>query len=214
MKIDKSGSPGGGMHYGPGSLELTSSTLEDLIVWAYGVKSFQIVASQPWFRSERYNVRARAKGAPDLAHLKLLLQALLAERFQLAVHREMRQLPVFTLRVEPHGVKMQVATGPVPADPRLMGHGNSSHQDQSGDHAAVAELVQMLQRSVGRPIVDQTGLTGRYNFKLSWVPDESDPNGMTIFTAVKEQLGLRLESGKGPVEVLVVDLVSRVPTED
>ena len=163
VKISHRDGPGGSMRYGPGFLILDNFTLEGLVTWAYGMRDFQVIAPQPWFRSDRYDINAKAKGAPDIDHLKLLLQALLAERFGLVAHRETRERPIFTLSADGRATKMQTSTGPVPPDPRLSGHGNSSHQDQNGDHATIAEIVRMLNRWVERPIIDKTGLAGRYN---------------------------------------------------
>jgi uncharacterized protein (TIGR03435 family) len=202
----------GGMNYGPGHLTLTSSTLAGLVTWAYSVKDYQVLAAPSWFRSDRYDVNAKAHGAPDLAHLKLLLQALLAERFHLTLHKETRQLPVYALTVESRGPKMKPAPGPVPPEPQITGRSNATHKELTGQHATVAQLIQSLSRDMDRPVVDHTSLTGTYDFKLGWTPDAADPTGISIFTAIKEQLGLKLESAKGPVEVLVIDRAERIPT--
>ena len=225
VKIDKSPSSSGprmlfnstvgglgDMNYGPGHLRLTNSTLAALVTWAYGVKDYQVLAAPSWFRSDRYDVNAKARGAPDVVHLKLLLQALLAERFHLTLHKETRQLPVYDLTVEARGPKMKPAPGPVPPEPRITGRSNATHKELTGQHATVTGLIQMLAWDVDRPIVDHTSLTGTYDFKLEWTPDAADPAGISLFTAIKEQLGLRLESAKGPVEVLVIDRAERIPT--
>lgn len=203
------------MNYGPGHLALTNSTLAALVTWAYGVKDYQVLAAPSWFRSDRYDVNAKAHGAPDLPHLKLLLQALLAERFHLTLHKETRQLPIFTLNVGDRGSRMKPAPGPVPPGlPQITGRNNATHEELTGQHATVAQLIQNLSRDVDRPIVDQTSLKGTYDFKLEWTPDAADPSGISLFTALKEQLGLRLDSAKGPVEVLVIDRADRTPTDN
>lgn len=213
VKIDRSLSSYGDMNYGPGHLMLTNSTLAGLVTWAYGVKDYQVLAAPSWFRSDRYDVNAKARGAPDLAHLKLLLQALLAERFHLTLHKETRQLSVFTLNVGEHGSRMKPAPGPVPPGlPQITGRSNATHKELTGLHATVAQLISSLSWDMDRPIVDYSSLTGTYDFKLEWTPDAADPAVISLFTAIKEQLGLRLESAKGPVDVLVIDRADRIPT--
>jgi uncharacterized protein (TIGR03435 family) len=211
--MSKSSGSSGGMNYGPGRLALTNSTLAGLVTWAYGVKDYQILAAPSWFRSDRYDVNARAHGAPDLAHLKLLLQALLADRFHLTLHKETRQLPVFTLNVGERGIRMKRAQ--ISTDtPQITGRSNATHKEMTGHNATVAGLIQTLAWDLDRPIVDKTGLKGNYDFKLEWSPDENDPSGISLFTAIKEQLGLRLDSAKGPVNVLVIEHADRVPTDN
>jgi uncharacterized protein (TIGR03435 family) len=211
VKIDKSLNSFSGMNYGPGHLMLTNSTLAGLVTWAYGVKDYQILAAPPWFRSDRYDVNAKAHGAPDLAHLKLLLQALLAERFNLTLHKETRQLPIFTLNVGERGIRMKRSPASTDA-PQITGRFNATHKELTGHGATVTGLIQTLRLSLDRPLVDKTGLKGNYDFKLEWNPDDTDPSGISLVTAIKEQLGLKLESAKGPVEVLMIDRAERIPT--
>ena len=124
------------MNYGPGHLALANSTLAALATWAYGVKDYQVLAAPAWFHSDRYVVNAKARGAPDLPHLKLLLQALLSERFHLAIHKETRQLPVFMLNVGERGIRMKRA--PVSADtPQITGRSNATHKEMTGHNATV-----------------------------------------------------------------------------
>jgi uncharacterized protein (TIGR03435 family) len=124
------------MNYGPGHLALANSTLAALATWAYGVKDYQVLAAPAWFHSDRYDVNAKARGAPDLPHLKLLLQALLSERFHLAIHKETRQLPVFMLNVGERGIRMKRA--PVSADtPQITGRSNATHKEMTGHNATV-----------------------------------------------------------------------------
>jgi uncharacterized protein (TIGR03435 family) len=207
VKTNKSETAMGQMDLGPGKLNLAGFTLEGLVTWAYGMRDYQIVGAQPWFRADRYDVSAKAYGAPDIAHLKLLLQALLADRFKLALHRETRQLPAYTLTVDGK-TRMRLSTGPAAPDaPQLIGHGNEREKEMTGQHAKVAQLIRML--DMDRPVADKTNLTGLYDFQLHWSPDGTD---ISIFTALREQLGLKLESTKGPVGVLAIDHAERIPT--
>jgi uncharacterized protein (TIGR03435 family) len=232
VKLNKSGNLSGGMRYGPGSLTLSNTTLEGLVSWAYSMQDFQIVDAPRWFRSERYDVAAKAHGAPDVGHLKLLLQELLADRFKLRVHHETRSLPVFVLTLEAsRGLKMKPSVGPaLPDAPQLTGRNNAIHSELTGQHATMTQLASSLTRHLGRPVIDKTGLKGGFDFKLAWTPDENqvgrtipayapassqqDPTGISIFTAVRDQLGLKLESQKGPGDILLIDHAERIPTEN
>jgi bla regulator protein blaR1 len=164
-----------------------------------------------------------------------MLQALLTDRFKLTIHRETRELPIYALVIAKNGLKLQEAkpgdtypNGMKGPDGRagggmMFGMGRGS---VTGQGIPVSNLVRLLSRQLGRTVVDKTGLTAKYDFTLQWTPDESqgamfkgpgpgpegtasppppDPSGPSIFTAVQEQLGLKLESQKGPVEILVID---------
>jgi len=164
-----------------------------------------------------------------------MLQALLVDRFQLTLHRESKELPAYVLVIAKGGPKVQEAK-PGDTYPNGMkdleghGHGDIMHFGRgllTGQGVPIAFLVRMLsQQQLGRPVLDKTGLKGNYDFTLQWTPDENrtptvgqqgtddtPPPGPSIFTAIQEQLGLRLEPQKGPVEVLVIDHVER-PSEN
>ncbi len=158
------------------------------------------------------------------------LQALLAERCQLAIHRETKEQPVYALLVGKNGPKIQpVETKDGGAQPRMMmGRGMVN-----GQGVELQMLATVLSNQLGRPVLDRTGLKGHFDIRLEWTPDPGqsitplggapppgvqappppDPNGPSIFTAVQEQLGLRLESQKGPVEMIVIDRVEK-PSEN
>ena len=166
-----------------------------------------------------------------------MLQALLADRFKLTVHRETRELPVYSLVIGKNGPILQ-ETKPDPSAPPAPGpaasRGGSSiriSKMSSGPatmtalHTSASDLADSLSVQLGRTVLDKTGLTSRYDFTLKWTADDAqlplpsgsapppslttDPSGPTLFTAVQEQLGLKLEPGKGPVEVVVIDHVER-----
>lgn len=191
-----------------------------------------------WFRSERFNIDARMDVAAMDALQKLspgdrnlarqrMLQALLAERFQLAVHRETKDLPVFALVIPKKGSKLREAT-PGDADSKAgAGRGGAGSFQVLGkggpviaDAVSITALVQFLSRQpLGRGVIDKTGLTGKYDFRLQWTPDDlsnspdrapvSDSPWPSLFTALQEQLCLKLEPQKGPVETLVIDHAER-----
>ena len=184
-----------------------------------------------WLDSERFDIEAKVDGpaAEQMRTLsreqrKLQMQAmfqqLLADRFKLSVHWETRELPVYALVVAKSGPKLTAATKP--------DSGTSSSNGQfMARGMTLAEisqsLTQELARELGRVIIDKTGIAGRYDVTLKWTPDadgaspdkgtEDTSSGPSIFTALQEQLGLKLESTKGPVQVLVIDHIE-MPSEN
>ncbi len=200
-----------------------------LIQQAYNLKDFQVTGAPGWVSSERYDIMAKPEGAvPDGLRgegLRLMLQDLLADRFKLTSHFETKELPVYNLVVGKGGPKLkESAGGDQDRQMQRMGRGQASLTG-----ANMAMLIRLLSQSLGRDVIDKTGLTGRYDIELKWTPDEAamrgpgegperpptentapaDTSGPSLFTAVQEQLGLKLESSKGPVGILVVDHVEK-----
>jgi uncharacterized protein (TIGR03435 family) len=216
---------------GGGGLQVTGASLKNLISIAYDVRPFQISGYSQWVDTERYDVDARAAtsnaNAPtgpanmsqERQNLLERLKSLLADRFQLTLHSETKEQPVYALVVNKHGPKLQESTEPS-SRIRKMGRGMLK-----GQAVGLGMLALNLSNELGRRVIDKTGLSGKYDFELKWSSQESaaqirstqtaeltlpgDPDGPSIFTALQEQLGLHLESGKGPVEVLVVDRAER-----
>jgi len=228
----------GGVAYPPksfrftpgGGLQTVGSTLKDLIVLAYDVQT-QIQGVPPWAAVDRYDVTAKvAEGEGDPAALtgaerqkwteriRLRTRALLASRFYLAVHKETREFAIYELHVDrngpnEHALKQSNATSGISfLGNRMVANGGDMH-----------ELVSLLSSQLQKPVVDKTGLTGRYDFTLRWAAEQlslvpGTPTGdadksPSIFTALREQLGLRLDSTKGPLEVLVIDHAEK-PSEN
>lgn len=182
---------------------------------AYGVKPYQLTGPE-WISTERYMIVAKAAGAIPEDKILLMLQTLLTERFKLAIHREAKEMPVYALVQEWAKTRR--------------GHGRGSNSDRfgwprngirAGIHGATAGTVS---RGLDRPVVDVTGLGGLYSFKLLWasdrpsrpavaaagLPEPTDPeDAPSIFTALQERLGLRLEPRKAPVDVLVIDHIEK-----
>jgi uncharacterized protein (TIGR03435 family) len=163
-----------------------------------------------WLKSDdaRYDISAKAPAGASSRQMPEMLKALLAERFKVALHRETRTLPIYALVTAKGGPKLHEA----PAD------GHSSTNSRGGhitaQHVSMVDLGDSLSRQLGRAVIDQTGLKGAFDFTLEYAADDADTSRPSIFTALQEQLGLRLEATKGPVEVLVIDRAERVPTEN
>ncbi len=186
-------------------LRASNVTLTRLIMGAYAVQEGQIIGGPKWINELRYDVTARTASHAGDAEMMQMLQPVLAERFQLAFHRETRTFSGYALTVAKGGIKATVATG----------NGSSTHGTRGHIEATGCPMwrlaVRLSSQLGGAPVVDQTGLTALYDFKLEWTPEEllaktSDPSAPpSLFTALQEQLGLKLEARKLPTEVLVID---------
>lgn len=209
-----------GISTGHGLLHGENVTLKRCIIGAYGVGPQQVVGGPDWIGTDRWDIRAKAGTADAGDHeLDLMLQSLLADRFKLVLHRDTRMMPAYVLEIAAKGPKMEKSE---------TGESVTNTRSMSGDHPRISIEIRntdmvmfahVLSRSVDLPVVNQTGLQGSYNFTLSWTPDnlraasQSHADDVTIFTAIQEQLGLRLRAAKAPVDVLVVDHAER-PSEN
>ena len=201
-----------------------NTTLNDLISFAYRLHAAQITAAPEWSESDKYDITAQpeAQGQPNESQLRAMVQKLLEDRFRLMFHRDKKELPVYALVVGKTGHKLTVNDRNPNGLPSLMFKGLGVLPVLN---ATMAEFANVLQAAVlDRPVVDRTALAGRFDFTLTWTPDDSQFRGMGVrvpapsndpnappglFTAIQEQLGLRLESIKAPVEVMVIDRVER-----
>jgi bla regulator protein BlaR1 len=224
-----------------GGLKMTGIPLRGMITFAYDVRDFQVSGGAGWVGNERFDVMAKADrtavdGPVDFAAMNdsqrktvrdqigERLRALLADRFQLAVHKETKEQPIYALVVSKNGAKLQETKEAGSRQGMSMNRGRLQAMG-----APIEMLGQTLSNVTGRPVVDKTGLTGKYDFVVEWTPDIADarqqgfgngvtepapaPGGPTIFTALQEQLGLKLESQKGPVENIVIDRAEK-PSEN
>ncbi len=201
-----------------GGLQVTGATLKNLISLAYDVRPFQISFDSKWIDTERYDIDARsaaadAKAPSDPARMaedrrKIFegLRSLLTDRFQLLLHSETKEQAVYTLVVKKGGPKLKESPDPRSLI-RKMGRGTLK-----GQAVGLGMLALNLSNELERRVIDKTELAGKYDFELNWTSLQAsaeEPDGPSIFTALQEQLGLRLESGKGPAEVLVIDRAER-----
>jgi len=197
----------------PGRIQANSITLTRCIRQAYGVGPHQLLGGPDWMASERWEIVARAdRPVDDDDILMQMLRELLADRFKLALHRETRMLPAYVLEVDKKGPKMQRAEGG-DSDTEMHG-GRGGPVTLEAKKTDMNRLAELLDWRMDRPVVNRTGLNGGYNFTLHWAPEnlrnrDDKMDDVSIFTAVGEQLGLRLRTAKAPVEVLVIDHVER-----
>lgn len=179
-------------------------TLRDLVQTAYELPDYRVSGGPTWGKSESFYVDARTAAPTTRDHMVVMLQTLLAERFNLQVHRETKELPVYALTSAKKGSKLREV-----ADKAKPG-GMSAGKGMLRGQMTLTDLARYLSAAAGRPVIDRTGLSGTFEIDLRWSPDDSsDATGPSLFTAIQEQLGLRLESTKGPVEILVIDRAGR-----
>jgi len=233
----------------PYGFTATNVTLQTLIRDVYRVQESQIAGPADLLNSDRYDIEARMeKSVADelrkldpyqsLPERQRMLQSLLADRFKLTIHRESKELPVYALAIAESGPKLQeaqhgdtYANGIKGPDGRPGGPGNIriGRDTLTGQALSMADFVRALSDQLGRPVLDKTGLTGRYDLNLQWTPDDSQlpmfkatgtpsasqsaASGSSLFTTMQDQLGLKLESQDSPVEILVIDHVEK-PSEN
>lgn len=217
VKLSNPDAGNAGFHLRGRRLFIENKTLREIFIFAYGIHPKQVVGEPSWFSSDHYDIDGvlDTEGQPSLKQMQHIVQKLLADRFALQFHRETRELLVYALTVAPGGAKIVRSKG----DPNALGDEedgtNAGQATMTITNMTVADFTLILQFIVDRPVVDQTGLTGKWDFKWTWTSDESRlPPDITnaapgVFTAIQEQLGLRLEAKKAPAEVLVVDHVER-----
>ena len=225
-------------------LRVTNAPLRFLVTYAYDIRDFQLSGGPGWMATEHYDIMAKSEpvaGTADVPEdprkmsdqqlktvdqqMRERMRSLLAERFQLVIHHESREAPIYVLLVAKGGPKLEEAQ-PATTGPRGM---RMFPGYLTGMSAPLQMLTTTLSAQLGRPVLDKTDLKGNYNFKLQWTPDAPadrplplppvppgvelppppDPNGPTLFTAIQEQLGLRLESQKGPIDMIVIDRIEK-----
>jgi uncharacterized protein (TIGR03435 family) len=204
IKMNASGSQDSGISSNPsnGRFTATNATLKRLIRLAYEVEDFRITGGPDWLDTERFDISAKAEKPGSETELRMMLQSLLADRFRLKFHRDARETSVYALLVAKNGPRLIVST----AEANSIG---ISRREISGTNMTMPLFASALSGVLNQAVVDKTGLVGKFDLKLRWTPDSVDtpldPSAPSIFTAVQEQLGLRLDSQKGSVEVFVID---------
>lgn len=235
IRRNLTGNQQGGGLAGPqpgGRFIAIGAPLRRLIVDAYGV---QVIGGPAWIDTDRFDVNARADGDRTPADIRRMLQPLLAERFKLIVHSETREMPVYLLTAARTDGALRATLrqsdakcaeearnffpSGAPGFPPACGDFRLGARALTARGMTMAGLARLLSRGVGRPVLDRTGLASAYDLELEWSSDvglesappgsagasELRPDGVSLFTALQEQLGLRLQASRAPVEVMVVD---------
>jgi uncharacterized protein (TIGR03435 family) len=222
IKPSNPDTPGQAINVGRGggnAFTTLNTPLFELIKFAYALHASQVTGGPSWMESEKFDILAKpdTEGVPNATQLRSMVQKLLAERFGLEFHRENKELSAYVLTVDKGGVKMGKVENTRGNLPGFGGRGPGAIGVRNSNMKEFADFLQA--RILERPVVDQTGLTDRYDFTLEWRP-EPGPNAPAqlpqniedrpdFITAARLQLGLRIESTKAPVDVLVIDKVSK-----
>jgi uncharacterized protein (TIGR03435 family) len=204
----------------PGSLTMRNVSLSSCIQWAYDVRPYQVTGPE-WMRDERYDISAKSDSPVKQDQLRLMLQGLLAERFQVSLHRQTRDLPAYVLLVGKNGSKLHPSASE--GDPVLKG----GKLNLMAERMPLSQFTDLLAGPLQAPVIDMTGLTGRFDFTLDLTsylapylqqehkPGDPPPDlAAIVITALQEELGLKLEQRKMPIEMLVVDRAEKAPTEN
>ncbi len=226
VKPSRPNAPGKGVRVDrSGRLATLNTSLTDLITFSYGIHARQILDAPDWVGTDRYDIVGKpdTAGVPNDKQVRGMMQKLLADRFKLTFHHGKKELTVYAITVGKMGAKLTQTSA---KDGNLPSLGLRGFGRAFIRNASIQDFAGFLQRAVlDRPVIDQTGLTARYDFTLDWTPDENqfpdrqglppkppDPNAETfpdLFTAIQQQLGLKLESVKAPVDVLAIDHVEK-----
>ena len=205
----------------PASITMRNNRLASIIAWAYDVEEYQL-SGPTWMNDARFDVIAKSAGEVKEPEQRRMMQKLLADRFRLAVHRQTREMTALILTVAKTGSKLE------PGNPDDASNFTTGKMNLTGKNATIAQLAHFFSHEIHIPVIDQTGLTGKYNYFLdinAYVTEEirksEGPNGgpppeasSIVAQAVQAQLGLKLDSRKAAVEVVVVDHLERTPTDN
>ena len=219
----------------PGMDRMTNVTLRDYLRAAYGVKDFQI-SGPDWLDIERFDIMAKMPPATSREQLQLMRQKLLADRFKLVLHREKKTMPVYALVVGKGGLKIRPVAEEAGDDPQRGGMMRIGPGHLEAQKVPLAGFADRLSSMVDRPVVDMTETRGRFDITLDFAPGETqmaamkdklraegggegkvgsdDHDSPSIFAALQDKLGLKLEARKEPMDMLVIDRAERVPVEN
>jgi uncharacterized protein (TIGR03435 family) len=199
-----------------GGFKVSNMPLRELIMYAHGVLEYQVTGGPKWVDTDGFTILAKLEGPAQKPgndpegdpRLRAAMRALLADRFHLAVHSETKEMPAYTLVTARTGFKLKKAE-PAESSGSTFGGGSARFRNTS-----MPDFAEVLSHLLMRPVVDRSGIDGGYDFQLTWAPeDRPDAIGPSLFTAVQEQLGLRLESRKVQVKMIVIDRAEK-PTEN
>jgi uncharacterized protein (TIGR03435 family) len=196
---------------------LENQTVQTMIEMSYGVHRKQIVNAPSWTETQRFDIEGLpdVEGQPSVLQFQEMVRKLLEERFGLKSHAEKRDMPRYVLTVAKGGPKLELTKSAPDALPNERGTGDSTSMSLQMENVSMGELAHNLQGALDRPVVDETELKGKYDFTLRWLRDdapataEADSNLPRLFTALQEELGLKIEPSRGEVEMMVIDHIGQ-----
>jgi uncharacterized protein (TIGR03435 family) len=204
------------VRFSPDSLTMRNVSLKAAVAWAWHVFEYQ-VQGPGWLNSDRWDVAAKAGGAVSEDQLRLMLEALLADRFKLEVHRQTKEMQAYLLSLGKSGPKFHESD----TEGEMLMQPDKERMSVTVRRAPVSRLTEMLSTILQTPVLDLTGLTGRYDLTVNvakYVDDLKPANGIpdvvSILTGLQEELGLKMESRKVPIDLVVVDHVERIPADN
>ena len=202
----------------PAMIRYSNISLKILIAIAYGFDSDRVLGGPAWLDSQGYDLAAKLPTGVSKNKVPAMLQALLADRFKLVVHRESKDQRVYFLVVGVGGLKVKEAQE---ADGQNVEQVRGEHMPLqivrggiTGQSIPIEALAGALASVAGDPVVDRTGLTKKYDIDLKWTPEDDNGYNPALFSAIQKQLGLKLEPGRAPIEVLLVDHAARIPAAE
>jgi uncharacterized protein (TIGR03435 family) len=191
------------------AINIQAMSLIDLVTYAYNLRSYQVEGGDKWTGEDRYDISARAPGdaKPSKEQIQAMLRALLKDRFSMATHPSSKEIPVYALTMAKNGLHLKTNEDLAAQQMMVLRDGVARYSA-----APATMLANSFPFRLERPIIDRTGLTGKYDFELKLKPSPegpTGPSGESLFTAIEEQLGLKLEPIKAVVEILVIDRAER-----
>ena len=208
-----------GFHLEGHRISVENNNMTAILCFAYKVQKSQIINAPNWFDEDRWDIDGvpDLEGKPNWNQYRSMLRKLLVTRFGMQLHQDKRELSVYALTVAKGGPKLQKTKSESSENSDSSGHGIGIQQYMKFTNDSMPEFAEFLDLMTDMPVIDQTSLAGRYDFTLLWTPDvmrSTDPNNAPgLFTAVKEQLGLKLEATRAPADVLVIDSATK-PTQN
>jgi uncharacterized protein (TIGR03435 family) len=216
IKSAIAGARGGGYNISPGRINVKNRTLKDMVEFGWDLHDYQLTGTAGWIEGDHYEIVATTPSGPSSEQRRLMMQAMLADRFALKIHKEPKEVSGYALVVGKSGPKIGAASSDE-GELMLSRSETTGLRTLNGVSRRMPDLASILSSLLARPVVDKTGLNGRFDFHMEWSPDigqvmeskesslPASDTGPSIFTALQETLGLKLETQKVQVEVIVID---------
>jgi uncharacterized protein (TIGR03435 family) len=191
--------PGMNARMDPGRFVLSNATLHWAVQMAFRLEDYQLIGGPKWMDSDHFEIEGKCADSTSMKDKLAMLQALLADRFQLKYHRETREMPGYVMLPAKTGLKLKKSEA-------TDGQSNSTSGEYrlGGTNETTAELAALVAGNLHRPVIDETGSSDHFDFQLNWAPTAEGP-APSLFTVIQEQLGIRLEARKVPIQLLIVE---------